>query len=44
MPGFRDKFYTQKISFEKDVLIFHAELFYGLEKHKTEWTNIRQKV
>jgi len=44
MPGFRAKFYIQKISLEKDMLMFHAELFSGLQKHKMEWTNVRQKV
>lgn len=44
MPGFRAKFYAQKISFEKDMFIFHAELFSGLQKHKMEQTNVRQKV
>jgi len=44
MPGIKAKFYTQKISLEEDTLIFHAELLSGLQKHKLEWTNIRQKV
>ena len=44
MAGFRAKFYTHKISLEKDMLIFHDKLFSGLKKHKMEWTNVRQKV